>query len=1414
MNPYLEFDEEKNPYLEGLGLPSEKRGLAEIAKKAEETFLPIAKGAYDTITNLITGKDGEYANVPPFQYDVTKHPEFGLAEKSRKIKEELGTKGEVIKSGKPSLWKEKPPLFEANIPVLGRTTPKSLTPFLGTLEKRITGEEEWLSPGTVMEPAAEIVQMFLGSKLLGAAGKAVKWAWMKRLPKGEIRPIEPRLELPAPSNIIEGEIVREPTKQLPFPTQAKQLPPPLKGGPPEIYLKSQQGFTPAFYDEVSGKWVTPLEPSPTKQLGYQGFTMKEPPPPPPRTILRSEKRGEGFIIKPPGGEQQRLPLTETQKMQAPVVTAKGETVGVRPTIPPIPEPKPIEVAKQAEVKGEVSKPMTTLEAYAKGETLTKEQAIATWEEYKGNVAKSMPEDPQEASNIGFDNQLLRETVEGFLKVGKMEALTPDQIDKQLYGVSKKVVKPEVKVGGITNIEQINKELGITEARLPLEERAGLLERAGYPKEAEKLRGLPSPTRKGETLLPGMKVGLEQPKAEAVTPTLGGTPLGEAARKVIQKKVQPEIFGERQVPDILSWVRKKGGIKSKGVSIDTQALTQKESGLRGIVTKGGRGADELAQEWEWETGQKLTTDEFSERLNNAVMGGEKGPKITEAFIKKAEEQHFKELASFFDEMGKEGVEISTKPSMPKRSGVQKGLDLDSGEYGLLEGEEKKGLLDSLGILKSEKGQVEIPKEVIESLSEGKKFGKETAMGLYKEIGSPYRVFEFDKTGNGTKIWNLTDNADRQGSVFHKKFIDATQKNVKIAPDTEASMRIGDLLDQYESWEHIPKWEQDKLNPEEAHAFKYMREGWNKMADVLMEKGLLAPTRKIKSYMFRIFPKDEIYKAWRDEFEALNVIRAAAGPEYKQSADFKDRFEKLAKSISEYEKTGTILYDYVPKSLTAPFLKERTGAQGYSFDAVNAWTTYEYYYKRKLFDEPAIKESLKLMQQMEPKFKGYTRQYLRRFLGMEKPDELKRAEMVLTNLEWLKDFAFSPKNAVVNFTQHSMTIAEIGPKWTGEGAYFALTSEGKAIFEASGHKADVPNLRWGTEARNIPDSVKRSAGYLFDKVELANRMVSYLGAYKKVISEGKSPEEAIKYGDEVVRKTQGIYGRTGSPMGQMSRGGSIGLQYITTPIKMGETFIDWALHDKIKLLTYLGLVTATSETLKELGVDMSNVLGIGIDNRELLKGMVHLFKGETSSALRHTKMGLPFIPFINPAGTQGSGIFPSGFFPAIETMQDVLKLEWEKWIPLQAKRMIEGGKALYEGEYKVPVTGEKGYPIRNLRTGELKTTLSLPQLLSRTFLAQPRKETEQWKALKEEAMIEKDKKTKLQDIGKAIIGKNKEKLNKLLKSEGVVSNEEINYVVGLEWKKRNLTPLARKELQLWMSKNGLPFRITVGESHKLE
>jgi len=142
---------------------------------------------------------------------------------------------------------------------------------------------------------------------------------------------------------------------------------------------------------------------------------------------------------------------------------------------------------------------------------------------------------------------------------------------------------------VPEIQQIQKEMGITEPELPLEERAGLLERAGFPEEAQRLRGAPSPTMKGETLLPGMKVGLEFPKeGKEVTPTLEGTPLMGAARKAEVERIQP---GLPLPPGILPKLIEvgKGIVESKFPRIDEVTKNQRQEVLEERIKERQRGS---------------------------------------------------------------------------------------------------------------------------------------------------------------------------------------------------------------------------------------------------------------------------------------------------------------------------------------------------------------------------------------------------------------------------------------------------------------------------------------------------------------------------------------------------------------------------------------------------------------------------------------------------------------------------------------------------------------------------------------------------------------------------------------------------------------------------------------------------------
>jgi len=112
-------------------------------------------------------------------------------------------------------------------------------------------------------------------------------------------------------------------------------------------------------------------------------------------------------------------------------------------------------------------------------------------------------------------------------------------------------------------------------------------------------------------------------------TIGGK--GKMAYELAKspKEIMLGLKGRKKAAesfDPLNWVREKGGINPNDRSADVRSLSQKESGFKGkqaIVREGGRFSDELAQEWNWETGQNLSTDEFSDMLKSLAENKERG-----------------------------------------------------------------------------------------------------------------------------------------------------------------------------------------------------------------------------------------------------------------------------------------------------------------------------------------------------------------------------------------------------------------------------------------------------------------------------------------------------------------------------------------------------------------------------------------------------------------------------------------------------------------------------------------------------------------------------------------------------------------------------------------------------------------------
>ncbi len=651
-----------------------------------------------------------------------------------------------------------------------------------------------------------------------------------------------------------------------------------------------------------------------------------------------------------------------------------------------------------------------------------------------------------------------------------------------------------------------------------------------------------------------------------------------------------------------------------------------------------------------------------------------------------------------------------------------------------------------------------------------------------IQDPRYVLNKDPTGLGATLWRRLAEADRAGAKFMDDFTKQAQAGIKVAPNTESSAKIGRLLDKPE--ESITSYEWASLSRPERETFDFLRKKFDEFGEVLVKKGILEDKRRIKGYLFRVFDKDTIYQAAKNERAFVLDAIEDQGLSSVQSATKKKRLEQLNNIINTYEKTGTILHDYIPKELSIPFLKQRAGAAGYSTDAVRAMEIYAYYARRKFFDEPAIKEVLPLLEQMPLEHRPYARWFMRNYLKMEKPPSFNQLTRLATSFEYFKDLAFNPRSALMNATQNLNTLVELdgplGPikalspfnkSWTREGAYRAMFDpEANAIWLASGHQADPASLRYGF-TNKIKTPIEKSAMYLFDKVEMANRKIAYLGAYYKALNEAKSSQMAKVFADEVTYKTQFPYGRIGAPrLMEAVPGGPALMQFSTFSIKELQLFTQWVKENPSKLISYLIVSGGIGEGLKSLDIDMSNALGIGGDPVELGKALFSLAKGEATAAKIHAEMGLPRIP-LTSIGSAGGGIFPSGVFPVGNTIKDAITKDTIKALsPVPFYRLYESVRAVIEGQQTGVMGGELGYPLRDRKSGYIREFESLPELAMRNLLARPYKETKGFAETKVEGLVEEARTQKKQAALWAYGKGDTPEFERLQKKYGLVFSEQ--------------------------------------------
>jgi hypothetical protein len=96
-------------------------------------------------------------------------------------------------------------------------------------------------------------------------------------------------------------------------------------------------------------------------------------------------------------------------------------------------------------------------------------------------------------------------------------------------------------------------------------------------------------------------------------------------------------------DFITWLQRKGGIKTDTASIDIQGLSFRESGFVGLISKNGKGLDVLRDEAAWEgvIQEQMSTDQFLELIQDRVHAQSLGKRLkipdTDEEINRLEEE---------------------------------------------------------------------------------------------------------------------------------------------------------------------------------------------------------------------------------------------------------------------------------------------------------------------------------------------------------------------------------------------------------------------------------------------------------------------------------------------------------------------------------------------------------------------------------------------------------------------------------------------------------------------------------------------------------------------------------------------------------------------------------------------------------
>ena len=159
-----------------------------------------------------------------------------------------------------------------------------------------------------------------------------------------------------------------------------------------------------------------------------------------------------------------------------------------------------------------------------------------------------------------------------------------------------------------------------------------------------------------------------------------------------------------------------------------------------------------------------------------------------------------------------------------------------------------------------------------------------------------------------------------------------------------------------------------------------------------------------------------------------------------------------------------------------------------------------------------------------------------------------------------------SAFRNISQGINTYAVLGEKYTAIG-YTNLFKKG-AMQELANEGVLLDNFiqdRTLSSTKKAIEKLDKVLFSFFQGAERVNRGAAYFGAKAKALSQGKTLQEAINYGKEVVRKTQFIFGAVDTPVALQSDIVKTIAQFQNFTLKQTEF-----LAEMIKDKNFIGLI----------------------------------------------------------------------------------------------------------------------------------------------------------------------------------------------------------------------------------------------------